>query len=64
MVKETYIVQIQPKGDIILPKAIFTGCYHGNCTNWVQSCAKFDAHTHYHFQVINTNRCTIVVYYA
>ena len=26
MVEETYIVQIQPKGDIILPEAFFTGC--------------------------------------
>ena len=30
--------------------------YHGNCTNRVQSCAKFDAHTHYLCYIINSNR--------
>ena len=43
----------------IWPEAIFTGslqCYHGNRTNWVQSCAKCDAHTHYHCQVIHSNK--------
>ena len=46
-------MQIQPKGD--LPT-----CFHGNCTNQVQSCAKFDAHTQYICQVINSNRYCLV----
>ena len=29
---------------------------NGNHTNRVQSCAKFDAHAHYHYQVVNNNR--------
>ena len=55
MVEGTCIMQIQPKCDL-LPEAIFTGCYHGNHTNRVQSCAKFNAHAHYHCQVINNNK--------
>ena len=49
-------------------------CYHGNLTNCVQRRTKFDAHTHYHCQAINSNRyylqlltvamATIAVYYT
>ena len=46
-------MRIQPKGDL-LPEAIVK--LPGNCTNGVRSCAKFDAHTHYHCQGINRNR--------
>ena len=52
-----YNVNLQPKGDL-LPEAIllFANSYHGNHTNFVQNCTKFDAHTHYHCQVIDSNR--------
>ena len=54
IVERTGIKQIQPKSGL-LPEAIFT-CYHGNRTNRVRGCAKFDVHTHYHCQVIKNNR--------
>ena len=33
-------------------ECVIIACSHGNCANPVVSCAKFEAHTHYHFQVI------------
>ena len=54
MVEGTGIMQIQPKSGL-LPETFFywlLTCCHGNHTHWVQKCAKFDAHTHYHCQVI------------
>ena len=72
-VEGTCIMKIQSKGDL-LPEAILLTCYHGNRTNRVQICTKFDAHTHSHCQVINNNRyypqlltvamATVVVYYT
>ena len=51
IVEGTGIMQIQTKSGL-LPEIIF----HGNRTNRVRCCAKFDAHTHYHCQVIKNNR--------
>ena len=31
-------------------------CYHGNRTNRVQGCTKFNVYTHYHCQVINNKQ--------
>ena len=39
-------MQIQPKGDL-LPEDILLTYNVTIATNWVRSCAKFDAHTHY-----------------
>ena len=33
-------------------ECVIISCGHGNHANPVVSCAKFDAHSHYHFQVI------------
>ena len=54
----TGIKQIQPKSGLLPEANIYwlLTCYHGNHTSWVRGCAKFDAHTHYHCQVINNNR--------
>ena len=45
--------QVQPKSGL-LPEAIIIGC--NRTTTQAHGCAKFDAHTHYHCQVINNNR--------
>ena len=54
MVERTCKMQIQPKGDLLAKKFFhwLLIYYHGNRTNWAQSYAKFDVHTHYHCQVI------------
>ena len=54
MYERTSIMQTQPKGDL-LPEAILIVA-NIVITNLVRSCEKFDAHTHYHCQVININR--------
>ena len=59
----TGIIKIKPKSGI-LPEGLFyclLTCYHCNRTNRVRGCAKFYAHTHYHCQVINTNRYNPVI---
>ena len=33
-------------------ECVIIACSHGNRANPVVSCAKFEAHTNYHFQVI------------
>ena len=58
MVEGTCIMQIYNLKVIYCLRQflLVANCYHGNCTNLVQHCTKFDAHTHYHCQVINRNR--------
>ena len=58
MVEGTCIMQIYNLKVIYCLRQflLFANSYHGNRSNFVQNLTKFDAHTHYHCQVIDSNK--------